>query len=193
MGRIRATVSGLTAAACLLLFSACNDCSTSVSQFENGDSTWTVYAAQDSLQMLAENDTVYTFVNVRTSSEPVPGEGFDVTDACIEQYDTRRVSVMQQADTPRRFPALTVIAQRRPNDIQVSLAVAGRGTLLIPDVNTPQHASLPVNGFTYTNVFDVAAADSTGSDVKRILFNREFGFLQVEFFRGRTLKRVANP
>ncbi|MBD1395570.1 hypothetical protein H9Q13_00190 [Pontibacter sp. JH31] len=189
------TTTTLVLFAILLFFSSCNDCSVSVAQFENGDSNWTVYNSGDTLHLVDEKNTVFRFVNTRITSDPVPGEGFSPTDACIEQYDTRRASVMQETTNPKRLPGLSVVALKKPSVIQVSLVVVNRGELPIPDLNTPQHASLQVNGFTYQNVFDLVSNDSIPDGVRRILFNREYGFLQVEYFRGvtthgRVLKRV---
>lgn len=174
----------------LLGLGACNDCTTSVATFENGDSNWTVYNARDTLLMVDDTDIVRVFVNSRVNSDVVPGEGFDVTDACIEQYYTRRSSVMQHAASPRLFPALTVVALKSPETVFINLVVAQRADLPIPDINTPQHAQLTLEGVTYQNVFDINSDDSDSNDVKRILFNREFGFLHVEFTNGRTLTRI---
>ncbi|WP_230392041.1 hypothetical protein [Pontibacter sp. FD36] len=174
-----------------LWLSSCNDCETKVAQFENGNSSWTVYNARDSLLMVDSNtpDTIRVFLNTRVNSDPIPGDGFGPADVCIEQYYTRRTSVMQHNN--RRFPALTVVAVRMPDSIRVSLVVAGRAELRIPDVNTPDHATLPVGGVTYQDVFDLTNPDSTATGVRRILFNREFGFLQVAYFNGRTFTRYA--
>lgn len=172
-----------------LLLSACNDCTTTVTQFENGDGAWTVYNTGDTFDMVDKQDTtVYTFANTRVSSEPVPGEGFRPSDACIEQYDTRRVSVMQEPT--RKIPGLSVVALRQPNTIRVNLVVINRADFQIPDINSPQHAQLPVNGRTYSSVFELINNESEPDGVKRILFNQEFGFLQVEYASGRILSRV---
>lgn len=189
------TFTSLGLFAVLLFFSSCNDCSVNVAQFENGDSDWTVYNTGDTLHLVDENNTEFRFVNTRITSDPVPGEGFSPADACIEQYDTRRASVMQEATNPKRLPGLTVVALKKPNDLQVSLVAVNRGELQIPDLNTPQYAELEVNGFSYRDVFESVNNDSIPDGVRRILFNREYGFLQVEYFQGETthgriLKRV---
>ena len=189
------TFTSLGLFAVLLFFSSCNDCNVSVAQFENGDSNWTVYKSRDTLRMVDENNTEFRFVNTRVTSDPVPGDGFSPADACIEQYYTRRASVMQESNNPKRLPGLTVVALKRPNDIQISLVTVNRGELRIPDINSPNAATLEVNGFTYNNVFELVNNDSIPDGVRRILFNREYGFLQVEYFEGvtthgRILKRI---
>lgn len=184
------TTFGLAAAASLLLFSSCNDCTTSVTQFENDDSSWTVYNTRDTLLMVDRTNVVRVFANTRINSDPVPGDGFGPADACIEQYYTRRTSVMQHAASPRLFPALTVVALKTPETIRVNLVVAQHADLPIPDINTPQYAQHTIEGVTYQNVFDVTDADSGPDGVSRILFNRDFGFLRVEFADGRTLTRI---
>jgi hypothetical protein len=184
------TIFSLAAAAFLLLFSSCNDCTTSVAQFENGDSDWTVYEARDTLLMVDRTNIVRVFVNTRVNSDPVPGDGFDVTDPCIEQYYTRRSSVMQHASSPRLFPALTVVALKTPETVRINLVVAQRADLPIPDINSPQHAQYTLEGVTYQNVFDIINEESGPDGVSRILFNRDFGFLRVEFADGRILTRI---
>jgi hypothetical protein len=140
--------------------------------------------------MKDERDSVFTFTHTQLNSVPVPGEGFEVTDACIEQYDTRRASVMQETGTPKKkLPGLSVIALKRPKDLQVTLAVSNRANFQIPDINTPQHASLVVRGVTYTNVFSIINPDSSTQGVSRILFNREYGFLRVVYFNDKVLKK----
>lgn len=170
-----------------LWLSSCNDCETTVAQFENGDSSWTVYNSGDKIRMVDSNrpDTVRVFSNTRINSDPIPSEGFGPADVCIEQYYTRRTSVMQH--NARRYPALTVVAVRMPDSIRVSLVVADRVELPIPDINRPDHASLPVGGVTYQDVFDIVNTDSSATGVSRILFNREHGFLQVAYLNKRTL------
>ena len=174
----------------LFWLSSCNDCTTSVAQFENGDSDWTVYESRDTLLMVDETDFVRVFVNTRVNSDPVPGDGFGPADACIEQYYTRRSSVMQHAASPRLFPALTVVALKTPETVRINLVVAQRDELPIPDINTPQHAQLILEDVTYQNVFDITNEESGPDGVSRILFNRDFGFLRVEFANGRTLTRI---
>ncbi|MBX0332508.1 hypothetical protein K3G39_04580 [Pontibacter sp. HSC-14F20] len=171
--------------------SSCNDCETTVAQFENGDSNWTVYNSGDTLEMVDNGttpDSIRVFVNTRVNSDPIPGDGFGPADVCIEQYYTRRTSVMQHSD--RRFPALTVIAVRMPDSIRVSLVVAGKAELPIPNIDTPDHATYPLEGVIYSDVYDVVNPDSSATGVSRILFNREYGFLQVAYLNKRTLTRL---
>ena len=172
-----------------LSLSSCNDCETTVAQFENGDSDWTVYNSGDTLRMVDSNtpDTVRVFLHTRINSDPIPGDGFGPADVCIEQYYTRRSSVMQH--NIRRYPALTVVAVRMPDSIRVSLVVAGRAELRIPDTDKPDFASLPIGGITYQDVYKVVNPDSGTTGVSRILFNRQDGFLQVAYADQHTLTR----
>ncbi|PVY41272.1 hypothetical protein [Pontibacter virosus] len=174
-----------------LWLSSCNDCETTVAQFENGDSNWTVYNRDDSLLMVDSNtpDTVRVFLNTRINADPIPGDGFGPADVCIEQYYTRRTSVMQHS--ARRYPALTVVAVRMPDSIRVSLVVAGKTELRIPNIDTPDHATYQLESETYRDVYDVVNPDSSATGVSRILFNREFGFLQVAYLNKRTLTRTT--
>jgi hypothetical protein len=173
----------------MLLLGSCNNCETTVAQFENGESTWTVYNQRDTLLMVDNTDTVRVFLNSQVNSELIPGFGFATADACIAQYDTRRVSVMQHAASPRRFPGMSVVAIKSPDSIRVNLVVVNRGNFRIPDINTPQHAQKLIGGITYENVFELTNEEAEGNNVRRVLFNRAYGFLQVEFADERTLTR----
>lgn len=171
--------------------SSCNNCESVVSQFENGDSTWTVYNQGDTLRMVDNTDTVRVFINSQVNSELIPADGFSLSDECIEQYYTRRTSIMQHASNPRRFPGLTVVALRTPETIRVNLVVVNRGDFPIPDINNPQLDELTLEGVTYRDVFDLTVEEpGTPSGLSRIQFNREFGFLHVEYADGRTLTRI---
>lgn len=175
----------------LLWLSSCNTCETSVAQFLNDDATWTVYNPNDTLRMsdkFAGTDTVRVFVHTRLNADPIPGDGFGPADACIEQYYTRRTSVMQH--NARRLPALTVMAIRTPDSLRVSLIVAQRAELLIPDLNNTLPDPQILEGVTYQNVYEVLNPESGENGVSRILFNREFGFLRVDYANGRSLTRI---
>lgn len=186
------SVLSLSLFGALLWLSSCNTCETSVAQFLNDDTTWTVYNPGDTLLMVDHTDTVRVFVHSRLNADPIPGDGFGPTDACIEQYYTRRTSIMQH--NARRFPALTVMAIRTPDSMRVSLIVAQRAELLIPDLENTLPEPVPLEGVTYQNVYEVLNPESGENGVSRILFNREFGFLQVEYADGRSLTRVPrNP
>ncbi len=174
----------------LLWLSSCNNCETSVAQFQNDDTTWTVYEPGDSLLMVDQTDTVRVFLHARLNADPIPGDGFGPADACIEQYYTRRTSVMQH--NARRFPALTIMAIRTPDSMRVSLIVAQRAELLIPDLNNTLPEPVTLERQTYQNVYEVINPESGENGVSRILFNREFGFLLVEYADGRSLTRIPN-
>jgi hypothetical protein len=173
----------------LLWLSSCNTCETSVAQFQNDDTTWTVYQPNDSLLMVDHTDTVRVFLHTRLNSDLIPGDGFGPADACIEQYYTRRTSIMQH--NARRFPALTVMAIRTPDTMRVSLIVAQRAELLIPDLNNTLPEPQTIGGQTYQNVYEVLNPESGPNGVSRILFNRDFGFLRIEYADGRSLTRVS--
>lgn len=176
----------------LLWLSSCNTCETSVAQFQEEDTNWTVYEPGDSLLMVDHTDTVRVFLHTRLNADPIPGDGFGPTDACIEQYYTRRTSIMQH--NTRRFPALTVMAIRTPDSMRVSLIVAQRAELLIPDLNNTLQEPQTIGGQTYQDVYEVLNPESGPNGVSRILFNREFGFLRVEYADGRSLTRIpTNP
>lgn len=170
------------------VLSSCNDCETAVAQFQNGDATWTVYEPGDTLRMVDQSDTIRVFVHTLGTSEPIPGDGFGPGDACIEQYYTRRYSVMQHAG--RRFPGLTVTATKTPDDVLVSLVVVNRAEVPIPDPDTPQLAQITLEGATYQDVFDLRLEPENDGGLSRILFNRAFGFLYVAYADGRTLTRL---
>ena len=126
------------------------------------------------------------FVNTLLNAQQVPGEGFNVADDCIERYDMQAMSIIKNAQ--KNYPGLATYFLKRPDKFEVTLLVENQGEYTI-DESQPTYPSVEVNSTVYSNVFEVIKTDSSkATNLKRLLFNKEFGFISVEYYDGRKLE-----
>ncbi|MDX5419734.1 MAG: hypothetical protein LPK09_11005 [Hymenobacteraceae bacterium] len=168
------------------LFTSCKDCDTTVTQVEDEEAEWLVYDRNDSVTFINEKAEEVLFVNTVLSAQQVPGEGFDISDECIERYDMQGISIIQ--NTQKSYPGLATYFLKRPDKFEVTLLVENKGEYTI-DEDQPTYPTVEVNNTLYTNVFEVINTDATkATNMKRLLFNKEFGFLSVEYYDGKKLE-----
>ncbi len=67
-----------------LLFASCKDCDTTVTQVSEEEAKWLVYNRGDSARFVNEKNQIVRYVNTGIRADQVPGEGFNVSDDCIE-------------------------------------------------------------------------------------------------------------
>lgn len=154
------------------------------------DYDWLVYKINENESPNFENESnqlIESYKYIGFNSQNVPAEGTSLADDCLEKLDTQVIA--QIADTTKRYPALYTYILKRPNDLEVRLAVDSRGDWAI-DETKPTYQSLEVNGYPYLNVFEVKPDSVRTNSVKKILFNKDFGFLQVDFYDGKQLRLV---
>jgi hypothetical protein len=175
-----------------LLFTSCKDCDTTVTQVSEDEALWLVYDRNDSVAFVNEAEETIKFYNTALRAEQVPGEGFNTSDKCIEQLDVQAFSTMEdkEQDKAKKYPGLGTYILKRPSKFEVVLLVEGRGEFKL-DLAQPTYPSLEVNNTFYTDVYEIVKTDdSKETNVKRLLFNKEFGYLSVEFFNGKKLERM---
>ncbi|WP_018478556.1 hypothetical protein [Pontibacter roseus] len=169
-----------------LLFTSCKDCDTTVTQVTEDDTKWLVYDRGDTVRFVNENNETVRFTTSVLRADQVPGEGFNVTDNCIEQYDIQAVSIIE--DTNKEYPRLATFFLKRPNTFDMALLVEEVGEYEINETQ-PTYPTATVNNNLYSEVFEVVRTDSSKTtNLKRILFNKEFGFLSVEYYNGKKLQ-----
>lgn len=181
-----------------VILSSCENCDTAtITPIQEQDIEWLVY---DDNYMDAVNDTI-RYVNkdnkevkyVRTSvfSNNVPGQGHSFDDKCVEQMDTQAQIIIRDASTSTtKMPALATYVLRRPNSFDVKILVDQLGTFDIDEAN-PTHASLKIGDYTYENVYVVEKTGDETNDkgkLKKLYFNKTFGFIRVEYFGGSTME-----
>ena len=180
---------------CTLLFgavllSSCDKCGEStITMVTEDDAKWLVYDGKDTIRFVNEANLPVNYVRTRLTSENVPGEGYSLDDKCIDQLDTQVGNIIQ--DVRSQQPGLATYILRRPNNLTVQLLVEGRGAYEINE-STPTYPSLEVDGTVYNNVFEVKKDSTAATSVKRILFNKEVGFISVELYGGKKLRRVQS-
>lgn len=171
-----------------LLFTSCKDCDTTVTQVSEEEALWLVYERNDSVTFVNEAEETIKYHNTALRAEQVPGEGFNTSDKCIEQLDVQAFSTIE--DKAKKYPGLGTYILKRPSKFEVVLMVEGRGEYKL-DLSQPTYPTLDVNNTTYTDVFEIVKTDNAKeTNLKRLLFNKEFGFLSVEYFDGKKLERM---
>ncbi|PKV76219.1 hypothetical protein [Pontibacter ramchanderi] len=179
-----------------LLFTSCKDCETTTTQFDQKDVEWLVYERGDTIRFLNETGDTVTYANTALIAEQVPGEGYNISDNCIGHFDVQAFSVMEDIakTTPgtTKSPGIATYFLKRENSLEVSLAVNERGEYKL-NLAQPAYPSVEVNDMLYTDVYEVTNNDaSKATNVKRILFNKQHGFLSVEFHNDKKLELISN-
>ncbi|WP_106219187.1 hypothetical protein [Pontibacter ummariensis] len=181
----------------LLLFGAatltsCEECGEmKINEPTGEDVKWLVYEKDDIARFLTEEKDTITYVRSVATVQNVPGEGYSASDECVEQLDTQVINIIE--DVEKKQPYLGTSILSKTDTLLVRVGVGKLGAWEI-NKDKPTHQSLEVNGKTYASVFEVKPGNNTASpqptDVKRILFNKEQGFLSIEFHNGKKLERI---
>jgi len=170
-----------------VLLSSCERCeNATITMVTEEDAKWLVYDGKDTIRFVNESNQPIHYIRTYITPENVPGKGYSVDDKCVEQLDTQVSNVIQ--DVKGKQPGLATYVLKRPDELTVKLIVEGRGAYEI-DETKPTHASLPVNGKTYPDVFEIKKDSTANNTVKRILYNKQVGFISVEFYGGKKLIR----
>ncbi|MBC5994329.1 hypothetical protein [Pontibacter cellulosilyticus] len=178
------------------LFTSCESCETAtITPITEEDKTWLAYiqplpadAKPDTIRFVNEKNEDFKFIRTQLHSTQIPGDGYSYDDKCIEQINTQASAVIQ--DITRKMPGLATYILRKPNELQVKLLVENLGTYEIQEQN-PTYPSITIDGVVYEDVFeqDVPGNDTDNKGkVKKIYFNKEHGFIRVEFYGGKLLQ-----
>lgn len=172
----------------LFLYS-CESCENPTITYPTEDETkWLVYELGDKPVYKDERDTLirsYKFLGFL--GQNVPGEGISLSDECMERLDTQVLA--EVSDTTGRYPRLFTYILKRPDSLQVKIAVDNLGDWVL-DQNNPTHETLEVDGNVYSNVYEINADSVKLNSVKTVLFNKEYGFLYVDFYNNKKLTLV---
>lgn len=170
------------------LFTSCKDCDTTVTQFDEDDVAWLAYEQNDTVHFLTELGDTVQYRNVGMRAEQIPGEGFNISDDCIERYDVQAYAILEEKT--KKSPGLMTYFIKRENSFLVGLAVENNGEFKL-DMAAPTYPSLEVNGTPYLNVYEVLQTNNTEAGrVKRILFNQSYGFLSIELYGDKKLELI---
>jgi hypothetical protein len=171
-----------------LLFTSCKDCDTTVTQIDENDAAWLSYEHNDTVNFLNELGDTVQYVNIAMRAEQIPGEGFNISDDCIEHYDVQAFAILEEQT--KKNPSLMTYFIKRENSFLVSLAVEGRGDYKL-NLDEPTYPSLEVNGMTYLNVYEVLQTNQADAGrIKRMLYNKTHGFLSIEFYGDKKLELI---
>ncbi|WP_162051860.1 hypothetical protein [Pontibacter pamirensis] len=170
------------------VLTSCEKCGeVTLNQPTAADAEWLVYKQDASIRFETNTGDTVAYTRSGLFAQQFPGEGFTATDECIESFNVQIRTLME--DVADVEPALSTRILRQPDNLQVELSVADHGIWEINDEDPPTFESHEVNGTAYYNVYEVVTNNTENGGVKRILYNKEFGFLSLEFNSGRWLKR----
>lgn len=169
------------------LFASCKKCETTVAQVSEDEAMWLVYEQGDTIEFVNEKQEPVRFGHVMLRADQVPAEGYSMASDCIERLDVRAYSIIE--DTKRIYPGLATFFQKSHDKFDVVLLIDRVGDVTL-DIMQPTFPTLEVNNTLYTNVFEIVKSDSTkATDLKRLLFNKDFGYISVEYYDGKKLVR----
>lgn len=169
------------------VLTSCEKCGDiSVTKPTPEDAAWLVYKREDSITFVTTAGSNVLYTRSGIFANKFPGEGYTATDECIEKVDIELRTVME--DVKDMQPALSTRIFTKPGDLLVEIGVAGQGVWELNE-EQPTYEAETVNGKIYNNVHEVLTNSTKAGDVNKILFNKEFGFLSLEFNGGEILKR----
>ncbi|WP_439882060.1 hypothetical protein ACSX1A_02640 [Pontibacter sp. MBLB2868] len=159
-----------------------------ITPITESDAEWLVYDTPDTIKYTSNTKETVKFVLSNAFTEQIPGEGYSVTDDCIDKQDTQAGRIIQNVS--QKWPGMATYVIKRPNNLIVSLVLQGNGSFEI-DENNPTYPTLPINGLNYKDVFEIKKDTSSTTkvgDVKQILFNKENGYIKVVYFGGKSIQ-----
>ena len=173
------------------MLTSCEKCgNVTVTQPTPAEAEWLVYKQKDSIRFVTTTGSNVVYTRSGIFANQFPGEGFTATDECIEKVDIELRTVME--DVKDMQPALSTRIFTKPGDLLVEIGVAGQGAWELNE-QQPTYETFEVNGKVYHNVHEVITNSTKAGDVNRILFNKEFGFLSLEFNGGNVLQLRPKP
>jgi hypothetical protein len=171
------------------VLSSCEQCgNTIVTEPTPEDVEWLVYKPGDTVTFVTETSARVRYARTGIFAQTLPGEGFTATDECIEQVDVQLRTIID--DVAGELPSLGTRILSKPEELVVEVNVSNTGVWEINEAS-PTLDSVAVNGITYRDVYEIISDSIAADGAKHILFNKEFGFLKVEFFNGRLLQLEA--
>lgn len=177
----------LTLLLAIAVLTSCEKCgNVTITQPTPADAEWLVYRQNDSIRFVTESGSNVVYTRSGIFAQSLPGEGYTATDECIESINVQIRTLIEDVNDSQ--PPLSTRILSKPGDLLVEVGVADHGVWEINE-QEPAYESLEVNGRAYNNVHEVVTNSTSTGDVKRILYNKEFGFLSVEFNGGKTLQR----
>lgn len=175
---------------CLLsagFLASCEQCKAPVvTELNEADTKWLVYNTTDTVRFTDQTNETVKYVLTDAFAERVPGEGYTFADDCIETQDTQAARVIQNVG--KKWPGLATYVLRRPEKFQINLIVEGQSSFALQE-NNPTFPTLEINGQNYQNVYEFKKDSTASGSLKRVLFNQNQGYLQVEFYGGKKLVR----
>ncbi|MFD2999606.1 hypothetical protein ACFS7Z_04475 [Pontibacter toksunensis] len=168
------------------VLTSCEKCGEiSVTKPTPEDAAWLVYKREDSIRFVSTEGNNVVYARSGIFANEFAGEGYTATDECIEKVNIEIRTVIE--DVKDIQPSLSTRIFTKPGDLLVEIGVAEQGVWEL-DEQQPTYATYEVNGKVYNDVYEVVTNSTKAGDVNRILFNKAFGFLRLEFNGGKVLQ-----
>ena len=168
-----------------LLFS-CETCDNpTVTQLNQQDIDWLVYEEKSEEKFLNEKGDTIEYKFGGALAQTVAGEGYSTSDECIDKLDTQAFMYLQ--DESKKNDSFITYILKRPHNLILKIGVDGRGDWTI-DKDKPTYPEYEVGDRTFINVYEILPDSTKPTSVKRILFNKGYGFLYVGYYNGKSLQ-----
>ncbi|WP_266204752.1 hypothetical protein [Pontibacter kalidii] len=180
----------------LLMFASatlasCENCGDiSITEPTPEDSQWLVYGTGDNVLFRNEKDDTITYQRTGIYVQSVPGDGYSVSDDCIDKRNTQVTNIIEDKD--RKLPYLITYILKKPDSLIVRIGVANKNAWEIKGSDQPQTVTVGEgeDEITYNNAY-VLKADSTAADSpKEVYFTKDEGFVKVELYNGKKLELI---
>ncbi|GHA79077.1 hypothetical protein GCM10007389_36490 [Pontibacter akesuensis] len=130
--------------------------------------------------LFLDEETKDTIRYFRTGiyAQSLPGDGYSIEDQCIEQLNTQMTNIIE--DESKRNPLLATSILSKPDSLLIRIGVDKTGSWAI-DPNGVTLPQMLINGKEYYDVYELTGTGTKPTDVKKLYFNKEYGFLEVHF------------
>lgn len=166
---------------------ACDDCGDiTVTEPTIEDTEWLVYGSGDTALFRNGNGDTITYLRTGIYAQSVPGDGFSISDDCIEERNTQVTNIIEEKN--RSLPYLGTFILKKPDSLVVKIGVGNKSAWEIRPTDETQEVT--VGETTYPDAYVFEGSTTTAEEPKTVYFNKTKGFLYVELNNGTTLELI---
>ncbi|OKL38443.1 hypothetical protein [Pontibacter flavimaris] len=177
----------------LLMFASatlasCENCGEiSITEPTAEDSQWLVYGTGDTALFRNEEGDTLTYLRTGIYAQNVPGDGFSVTDDCIDQRNTQVTNIIE--DKERKQPYLGTYILKKPDSLIVKIGVGSKSAWEIKSSDVTQEVT--VGETVYPEAYVFAGTTTTADEPRTVYFTKDEGFVYVEMNNGKKLELIG--
>lgn len=172
-----------------MALASCDNCGEiTITEPTPEDSQWLVYGAGDTVKfknLSVDGDTV-TYFRTGIYVQSLPGDGYSVTDDCIEQRNTQLTNIIE--DQQRQLPFMATYILKKPDSLIIKVGI---GTNVAWEISPNDDPTEEVSvGDKKFNAYVLEGSTTNANDPKTVYFNKEKGFLMVELNNGNRFELI---